>query len=263
MNYIKHLSGVFEIIDSDTRLTPFHISLYMALFRCWNLNFFHNPISISRDEMMKMSKIGSVNTYVKCLKELSNWNYIRYEPSYNKHKGSLVYLYTFDNRCDNGSDIDVRPSINNINIVNKTNLIGQSQNFELKNLDMNNQEKKEKSCGQKERKAEAVGESPDFSGLREKKKNEESAVNSMPPPLEHVKIYFDEKNFPPVEAEKFFNYFESNGWLVGGRAKMKDWKAAARNWMLNCQRFIAPSGLPKPQQKPKPDPNNKNYAEPL
>ena len=227
MNYIKHLSGVFSIIDSDNRLTPFHISLYMALFRCWNLNFFHNPISISRDEMMKMSKIGSVNTYVKCLKELSSWNYISYEPSYNKHKGSLVYLYTFDNRCDNGSEIDVSPSINNINILNKTNLIGQSQNFELKNSVMKTQEEKEK--------------------LREKKKNEESAVNAMPPPLEHVKIYFDEKNFPPVEAEKFFNYFESNGWLVGGRAKMKDWKAAARNWMLNCQKFIAPHGLPKPQ----------------
>lgn len=242
MNYIKHLSGVFEIIDSDTRLTPFHISLYMALFRCWNLNFFHNPISISRDEMMKMSKIGSVNTYVKCLKELSSWNYISYEPSYNKHKGSLVYLYTFDNRCDNGSEIDVSPSINNINILNKTNLIGQSQNFELKNSVMKTQEEKEK--------------------LREKKKNEESAVNAMPPPLEHVKIYFDEKSFPPVEAEKFFNYFESNGWLVGGRAKMKDWKAAARNWMINCQKFIAPHGLPKPQT-PKPPPNGKNYSEPL
>lgn len=256
MNYIKHLSGVFEIIDSDTRLTPFHISLYMALFRQWNLNFFHNPISISRNEMMKMAKIGSVNTYVKCLKELSNWNYIRYEPSYNKHKGSLVYLYTFDNRCDNGSDIDVSPSINNINIVNKTNLIGQSQNFDLKNSAMNTKEEKEK--------------------LREKKKLSSDIRNeiltkvgnsvqteSMPPPLDHVKIYFDEKNFPPVEAEKFFNYFESNGWLVGGRAKMKDWKAAARNWMLNYQRFVAPHGLPKPQPKPKPAPNNKNYAEPL
>lgn len=241
MNYIKHLSGVFERIDSDIRLTPFHISLYMALFRCWNLNFFHNPISISRNEMMKMSKIGSVNTYVKCLKELNNWNYIRYEPSYNKHKGSLVYLYTFDNRCDNGSDIDVSPSINNINKLNQTNLIGQSQNFESKNSDMNTKEEKEK--------------------LREKKKNEESSVNAMPPPLEHVKIYFDEKNFPPVEAEKFFNYFESNGWLVGGRAKMKDWKAAARNWILNIPKFAPKAKLSGSNQTNLN--NSKNYGEPL
>jgi len=52
-----------------------------------------------------------------------------------------------------------------------------------------------------------------------------------------AQIYFLEKKFPEVEAQRFFNYFESNGWLVGGRTKMKDWKAAARNWMLNTKKF--------------------------
>jgi len=32
-------------------------------------------------------------------------------------------------------------------------------------------------------------------------------------------------------AERFFNHFESNGWKVSGRTAMKDWKAAARNWI--------------------------------
>jgi hypothetical protein len=192
---------------------------------------------------MKMAKIGSANTYVRCLKELHLWNYIRYEPSYNRHKGSMVYLYTFDNSTDNASVMPVRPSINNINIVNKENLIEQAQNFESKKLDMkSNEEEKEK--------------------FRQKKKNEEPIPSgSVPPPLEHVKIYFDEKNFPAVEAEKFFNYFESNGWLVGGRAKMKDWKAAARNWILNIPKF-APK--PKPHQSNSSLPNTpKNYGEPL
>ncbi|WP_159433516.1 hypothetical protein [Flavobacterium cucumis] len=57
------------------------------------------------------------------------------------------------------------------------------------------------------------------------------------PTLEETQIYFLEKNFAEVEAQRFFNYFESNGWLVGGRAKMKDWKAAARNWMLNAKKY--------------------------
>jgi hypothetical protein len=243
MNYIKHLTAVFEIFDADKRLTPFHISLYMSLFRSWNLNFFHNPVSISRDEMMKMSKIGSVNTYIRCLKELHSWNYIRYEPSYNRHKGSRVYLYTFDNSTDNACEMPVSPSINNINIVNKTNLIEQAQNFELKISDMSTKEEEKEK-------------------LREKKKNDESSSSgSFPPSMEHVKIYFDEKGISSNEAEKFFNYFESNGWLVGGRAKMKDWKAAARNWILN---------IPKFAPKPKPSGNNqtnlnqsKNYGEPL
>ena len=57
------------------------------------------------------------------------------------------------------------------------------------------------------------------------------------PTLEETQIYFLEKNIPEIEAQRFFNYFESNGWLVGGRTKMKDWKAAARNWMLNAKKF--------------------------
>ena len=80
--------------------------------------------------------------------------------------------------------------------------------------------------------------------LREKKKKiEEAALSSQAqsrppkPTLEEAQIYFLEKNFTEIEAQRFFNYFESNGWLVGGRTKMKDWKAAARNWMLNAKKF--------------------------
>ena len=45
------------------------------------------------------------------------------------------------------------------------------------------------------------------------------------------------ENYNPKIKEKFYNYFESNGWLVGGRSKMKNWKAAANNWMLNSKKF--------------------------
>jgi hypothetical protein len=107
-------------MDADSRITPFHISLYMALFRRWNLNFFKNPVSVSRDELMKLSKIGSVNTYIKCLKELDQFGFIRYQPSYNPHRGSLVYLFTFDN----GSVQAVIPFKNN---TNNTNLDKQAK----------------------------------------------------------------------------------------------------------------------------------------
>jgi hypothetical protein len=39
------------------------------------------------------------------------------------------------------------------------------------------------------------------------------------------------------EANRFYNYYESNGWKIGGRSPMKNWKAAAKNWILNAQRF--------------------------
>jgi len=33
-----------------------------------------------------------------------------------------------------------------------------------------------------------------------------------------------------INAEKFYDYYEANGWLISGSAKMKDWKATVRNW---------------------------------
>ena len=42
-----------------------------------------------------------------------------------------------------------------------------------------------------------------------------------------------EPALPPVEAQRFWDYYESNGWRVG-RNPMKDWKAAVRNWQRNA-----------------------------
>ena len=100
--------------------------------------------------------------------------------------------------------------------------------------------------------------------MREKKKKVE--INNAIPSLAETQIYFLEKNFAEVEVQRFFNYFESNGWLVGGRTKMKDWKAAARNWMLNTKKFNK-SRHPELVEGLNPNhlhvTNHKNYGEAL
>jgi len=48
------------------------------------------------------------------------------------------------------------------------------------------------------------------------------------PSVEEIKDYCKERS-NSVEAESFFDFYESKGWLVG-KTKMKDWKAAVRNW---------------------------------
>lgn len=95
MNYIKHLTGFYEKVAQDNTLNPTHISLYLALFQFWNFNRFRNPVSISRDEVMRISKIHSKATYHKCLKNLHSSGYIDYQPSYNPFKGSQVFMLDF------------------------------------------------------------------------------------------------------------------------------------------------------------------------
>ena len=93
MNYIKHLTGFFDKVAKDKVRNPTHVSMYVALFQFWNCNPFKNPISISRNEELRISKISSKATYHKCLKNLHSLGYINYEPSYNPFKGSQVYLF--------------------------------------------------------------------------------------------------------------------------------------------------------------------------
>lgn len=48
------------------------------------------------------------------------------------------------------------------------------------------------------------------------------------PTLEEVQAYCQERK-NSIDAQRFIDYYESNGWHVG-RNPMKDWKASVRNW---------------------------------
>lgn len=98
-------------------------------------------------------------------------------------------------------------------------------------------------------------------------KNKEGETADIPS-LEEVLIFFKENEFPEQEAEKFFNYFQSNGWKVGGKAPMKDWQAASRNWMLNAAKFntherIKQTDSRQPKAGNLHTGNDKDYSEPL
>lgn len=49
------------------------------------------------------------------------------------------------------------------------------------------------------------------------------------PTVEEIRTYCKEKGLTNVDPEAFFDFYESKNWYVG-KNKMKDWKAAARNW---------------------------------
>jgi hypothetical protein len=51
------------------------------------------------------------------------------------------------------------------------------------------------------------------------------------PSIVEIKTYMTEIGMADV-SEKWFDYYESNGWLVG-KNKMKNWKAAVRTWKSN------------------------------
>lgn len=125
------MNAWFAKVYEDHRLHSSHIALYLALFQYWNLNRFKNPITTYREELIRLSKIGSANTYTRCIKELDQWDYIRYESSFNPMVGSQVHLYSFDKGSGEAPVMVVRPYIKQSKQVkHKNSDVNQKKNFD-------------------------------------------------------------------------------------------------------------------------------------
>lgn len=74
-----------------------------------------------------------------------------------------------------------------------------------------------------------------------------------PPGLGEIEAYFAEKGGTAAQAERFRDFYESNGWKVG-KNPMKSWKAAASGWMSrdkeSAQKANAPRSKPFMASRP-------------
>jgi hypothetical protein len=64
------------------------------------------------------------------------------------------------------------------------------------------------------------------------KTNNKKEREGLRPTLAEWIAFAKEIGWRQTDAESAFDYYQSNGWKVGGKAPVKDWKACARN----CQR---------------------------
>jgi hypothetical protein len=259
MNYIKHLTGFFNCIVNEQTIYPTHISLYLTLFQRWNVNRFKNPIAISRDEIMRSSRIASKATYHKCIKELQLLGFIEYMPSYNPYSGTEIVMHNLsDGNIQKGSSISERTRL----LINPPDRQAREQVIEPHIYNNKQTFKNNKNISIESNFEDSIQEELLKTGEKEKKS---SAKKKESPSLELVKEYFKLQEYSEIEAERFFNYYTSTGWLVGGKTKMKDWNAAARNWMLTTSKF----SINLPSTKKETRANNlqtnvdKDYAEPL
>lgn len=68
-----------------------------------------------------------------------------------------------------------------------------------------------------------------------------------PPTPEDVREYCREKGLN-VDADRFVDFYESKNWYVG-KNKMKDWKAAVRNWARSQRQESTAKGTEKPRNR--------------
>ncbi|OOQ60022.1 hypothetical protein [Mucilaginibacter pedocola] len=92
MENFKPLSGFFEAVKADGRITISHIGLYAVLLQHWQEQDFKNPVMAFSHEVMALAKMSARATYFKCLNDLNDLGYIRYERSFKRNVRSKVYL---------------------------------------------------------------------------------------------------------------------------------------------------------------------------
>lgn len=235
MNYIGHLTGVFARFNDDQRLNPSHVSIYYALFQYWNVFRFCKQFYVQREEIMQASKIGSLSTYHKCIRELSDWNYILYMPSKNPLKGSQIKMSIFWT-CDE-------------QVMDKQ---ATSTGQDMDKL---------------ETFLEQVAEEYDKSGVRalvyetNNIKHIKHDKTYWPKSEFEVLNFFKKKCWPDTEASKFYHHYEAVGWKINQNTSVVNWQALAHRWMKKAEEFHP--GLRSKNQDHLKIKKNKNYGEPL
>ena len=85
---IKFMNTVRE----DPRIGVTHIGLYAALLTLWHNREKETPLPVFSHEVMPYCKLFGPATYHRNIRQLAEYGYVKYVPSYNHLLGSLVYL---------------------------------------------------------------------------------------------------------------------------------------------------------------------------
>ncbi|HCE53616.1 MAG TPA: hypothetical protein DER05_00880 [Lutibacter sp.] len=243
VNYIKHLNTFFQNLSQDKRFNATHVSMYVVLFYQWNNARFSDEFYINRNEIMSLSRIGSKGTYHKCLKDLHEWQYLEYLPSYNPQIGSSIKMFdlgTSREQVRTKSGTGSEQVVGQVHTKNGTACVQVSGPY-INNNKHNKQTNFYKLC-------------------QAEKKNE-------------ILSFFKKENWPQIEAEKFFNHYQGIGWKIGGKIKIVDWQATAQNWMLKFKEISSSRAESRDKKNTFSPPvqnrdnlhtnRNKNYNQPL
>ncbi|MBQ0769512.1 MAG: hypothetical protein KBT58_09485 [Bizionia sp.] len=220
VNYIYHLKAVFLLFSKDSRLNPTHISLYMAFFQLWNHNRFPDTFFVNREDVMRISKIGSKSTYHKCIKDLDHYKYLVYFPSHNPFKGSQIRMLIFHTVSDEDPP-KITDDFLKKTTVPKSGQVPRQVPNQAMDLGVPNQGQAVVPFNKHNKQIENIYK-------LDQPKNE----------LE-VLTFFKKEKWPEIEAKKFYNHYLGIGWKVGGKTKIVNWKATAQNWMLKAKEIAA------------------------
>ena len=187
-----------------------HTALFMWIIELNNRLGWKEQFGLPTHATMEGLHIGNKSTYINALRDLAKWNFIQIvSESKNQYASTVVSLCRSKKATAQVTALD-------------TALIQQSNDIDTGSVPIDKQRNQETK---KPRNNSLVFTPP----------NENDVYNFMGEYSMQKHMQWPDEKIN-TEAAKFFNYYEANGWKQG-RNQMKDWKASARNWMVNNSKF--------------------------
>lgn len=207
------------VFNTEFNITPLHSSLYMFLLNQNNRADWVEWFKCPADTAMYGSLINSNKTYYKILNELVDFKLIEVQKGINNFKAPKIKILKLkDVKEEKESEIQApEPIISSVeNTPLLTTLLTQLPTPILTQLHT-----------QLSTLLPTLKDIPNtkilITIIQEKKTNK-----FVKPTIEEIKVYCTERN-NNIDANKFYDFYESKGWLVG-KNKMKDWQACIRTW---------------------------------
>jgi hypothetical protein len=217
---------------------------------------------------MQICKIGSKNTYHKCLKDLHATHYIIYQAGITRHQPVKIIIIRLDKKEDiSYEQLDLfkvqkdETSSQNADTFNVPILSPQSPSYVpdlghalvpdlirispnidtgtvpnmghlIKHKQINSVCKTHTSVFEKNKKIQNAINNPPF---RDKEENHATrGANSVHiPTLSEVEEFFKTNKYPLKEARKFYYYNNGKAWKLPGKLPIADWQSLAHKWILN------------------------------
>jgi hypothetical protein len=209
MGYIDEINAFQQWLLTATNVSATDIALWYALMHYNNTTGWKREFNVAI-KTLEVSTKCTKPTVIKArnkLKQLGLIDFISREGNQSAIYRMIPFRNQFElnnfTQMDTQSytQMDAQPytQVDTIHRLDKTRLLSTNTNVLVE------------------------GESPP----KAEKKKATRKVFVKPTPLE-IQTYVDEQNLQ-IDAERFFDYYEGNGWKVG-KNPMKDWKATARNW---------------------------------
>ena len=212
MGYIDEINAFQQWLLTATNVSATDIALWYALMHYNNTTGWKREFNVAI-KTLEVSTKSTKPTVIKArnkLKQLGLIDFISREGNQSAIYRMIPFRKEFE--LNNFTQMDTQPytqmdtqpytQMDTIHRLDKTRLLSTNTHVLVE------------------------GESPP---VKEKKKSTRK-VFVKPTPTE-IQTYVDEHQLN-VDVERFFDYYEGNGWKVG-KNPMKDWKATARNWSRN------------------------------